>query len=462
MTEAPRAAPEGRFQVDAVTWLLLYLVVLYAIPSRLVIPALGSAGAPSMVLGLLSLLGWGLYQLSRSRASDELHAFPVRRASVFFVICVCISYVVAMTRPIDGDEVSPADVALLSVLSWSGTLLVANDLTPSLGRLRRLVHGLVWAGGLVGLLGLIQFVTGDVVIDRVAIPGLTSVEFESFERGGFVRPSGTATHPIEFGIILAMVLPFALHMAYEGAGRSRLMRWAPAVILGVSIALTFSRSAYVSFVVGLLVLIVGWPTRRRLTFGIGILVVASLLFAAVPRLFGTINSLFRNVSNDPSISSRTGSYDLAFEFIAKAPLFGRGLGTFLPKYRIFDNQYLLLLVSVGLVGTLAVLWLFASGIRAALAARAGANDPIARDLGLSAAASVAAGAVSLTAFDAFAFPMAMGTLFLVLGVAGALHRLTGRSLVAPGLLDSVMTPQSGPRRGGHGVRGGADGHSHRS
>lgn len=386
-----------------------------------------------MVLGLVSFLGWSLYQLSRPRTSDLPYTFPVRRALVLFVLCVAVSYALAMIRPIDGDEVSPADVALLSVLSWSGTLLVAHDLLPSLSQLRRLVNGLVWAGGLVGLLGLVQFATGQVLIDGISIPGLTSVEFDAFERGGFVRPSGTATHPIEFGIILAMVLPFALHVAYMGTGRSRVLRWLPALILGVAISLTFSRSAYVSFVIGILVLMVGWPSRRRITFGAGIVVVAVLLFAAVPRLFGTISALFRNVGNDPSISSRTDSYNLAFEFFANAPIFGRGLGTFLPKYRIFDNQYLLLLVSIGVVGTMAAIWLFVSGVRVALSVYVRSDNSLAKDIGLTAAASVGAGASSLTAFDAFAFPMTMGTLFLVLGIAGALHRLSGLSMARPEL-----------------------------
>lgn len=411
---------------DAVTWVMVYMVFLYAIPSRLVIPALGSAGAPSLVIGLASFLGWAIYQIGQPRSlSGPFESRPVRKALVAFLICVAISYALAMAGPIDADEVSPADVAVLSVLSWSGTLLVANDGIPSLSRAGTLAHRLAWVGGLMGLLGLAQFLTNDILIDRIMIPGLRVVEFEVFERGGFIRPSGTATHPIEFGIILAMMLPFALHSAYLGRGRNLFTRWFPALVLGVSIALTFSRSAYLSVAVAVLILIIGWPGKRRISFAVGLVLLCAMLFAAIPRLFGTIGSLFRNVGNDPSIASRTDSYDLAFEFIAQSPLFGRGLGTFLPKYRIFDNQYLVLLVSVGVLGTAAAVILFLTGIRASLLAARGDADEGTRDLGLTIAASIAAGAVSLATFDAFAFPMTMGTLFLMLGFAGGLSRLTG-------------------------------------
>lgn len=410
---------------DAVTWAMVYLVFLYAIPSRNVIPALGSAGAPSMVIGLVSLLLWGMFQLRRGSSDTLFQARPVRQTLVAFLVCVCIAYVMGMVRPIGADEVSPADVGLLSVLSWSGTLLIVNDGVATIDRLRTLASRVAWAGGLLGLLGLIQFVTNDVLVDRIVIPGLRTAEFALEQRGGFVRPSGTASHPIEFGIILAMVLPFALHAAFHGTGRSPLLRWAPALVLGISIALTFSRSAYVGLAVALVVVAVGWPAKRRVNVAAGVAVLCVALFAAVPRLFGTISSLFRNVGNDPSIASRTDSYDIAWEFIAKAPLFGRGLGTFLPKFRIFDNQYLLLMVSIGLVGTLAAVLLFVAGITGALkGAKLSGNAEI-RDLGFAIAASISAGAVSLATFDAFAFPMTMGTLFLVLGMAGALYRLVG-------------------------------------
>lgn len=412
-------------RLDAVTWLIAYVVTLYAIPSQLVVGALGSAGAPSMLFGLLSFGVWALYQLGRpTRFGDPLdRSSPVRRALVGFLICVGISYVVGMSRPIDADEISPADVALLSLLSWSGTLLIAHDGLLSIDRVRTLAVRISWAGALMSLLGLVQFLTNDVIIDRISIPGLREAEFEVFSRGDFVRPSGTATHPIEFGIILTMLLPFALHAAFHGRHRNQLTRWLPLLLLATATALTLSRSAYVCAAVAILVLLIGWPAQRRRVFLIGALGLGLAMFAAVPRLFGTINSLFRNVGEDPSISSRTDSYSFALEFILRDPLFGRGVGTFLTKYRIFDNEYLGMLVAIGIVGTAAFLVLAGTGFVVGFKTALSDLDPETKDLGLSIAASLAAGAVSLATFDGFAFPMTMGTFFLVLGLSGAVYRL---------------------------------------
>ncbi len=422
----------GRRRTDAVTWLTLYIVVLYAIPTRLVIDALGSAGAPSMLMGLLSFGGWVLMHVSAT--SDEGRAAEgpsVRTVLVAFVICVGFSYIAGTSRPIDADEISPGDVAVLSVLSWVGTSLIANDGIASIRRAQVLTRRLAWAGGALGILGLAQFATGQSLIEWISIPGLRTGAFEIFTRDGMVRPSGTATHPIEFGIILTMLLPLALHVAFTDRTMRAWLRWLPVLVLSVAVALTFSRSAYVSIVVAIVILLIGWPPRRRIAFAIGTGTLALLLFAAVPRLFGIINSLFRNVGNDPSISSRTDSYELFWEFFSRWPIFGRGLGTFLPKYRIFDNEYLGLLVGVGIVGTIAFIVVIGAGAYSAIRVHRTNGDSAVRDLGLTLVASIAAGAASLTAFDAFAFPMTMGTLFLLLGLAGALSRMTPATETPP-------------------------------
>ena len=169
MTEPPSGLlrPAG---IDAVAWLTLYIVVLYAIPSRLVFGPLGGAGAPSQVVGLLSLMWWGAYHLGRSRRTS-LGIQPVRLATGVFLICVGVSYVVAMVRPIEYDEVSSADLALVAMASWIGTLLIASDGIADRDRLGVLVRRLTIAGGLLALLGIAQFIFKQSFVNLIQIPG---------------------------------------------------------------------------------------------------------------------------------------------------------------------------------------------------------------------------------------------------------------------------------------------------
>lgn len=429
----PRVAPTT-VRVDAVGWLTAYVVLLLFIPSRFIVGPLGSAGAPSMLFGLGSLVLWALLLVGAMRQASS-GPQPIRIALGTFLLCVGISYALAMAGPMSFDEVSPADVALLALASWSGTLLLTHDTIPSHSRLDTLLWRVAVCGALIALLGIVQVLTRQLWVDQLAIPGLTSAPGYSLAaRGGFPRPAGTSTHPIEYGVILAMMLPIVLHVGFHHAHRGGIVRWLPALPVVAIIPLTSSRSAYLGALIALLVCFIGWNARRRMqVLGVG---VAGLLAMTVvtPNLLNSITRLFTGAAEDPSITSRTDGFSLAGQFIAQSPFFGRGLGTFLPKYRIFDNQYLLLLVTIGIVGTLAFV---AVGITAAVVLarlRLTVRHEATRDLAMALVAAVCAGFACLFMFDAFAFPMTTGTLFLMLGIGGALWRLEQR---VPAGLDAV-------------------------
>lgn len=406
---------------DAVTWLTVYVVLLFAVPSKLVIGPLGSAGAPSMVFGLGCLLLWVLMLVATTVGAPG-RPRPIQIALAAFAVSAGVSYVVAMSRPIVSSEISPADVALLALLAWSGTLLLAHDGIASQARLDVLVWRLALAGGVLAVLGIAQFALGQLFVDQITVPGLTLTgPFEFTERNGRYRPPGTATHPIEYGVLVAMLLPPALYVAFQHTGRPRFLRWAPALALLLLVPLTGSRTTYVGVAIGVVVLILGWPRpRRRALLTIGGLGAAAMLVTA-PGMAASILGLFADADQDPSVASRTSSVSAAGEFIARDPLFGRGLGTFLPTYRIFDNQYILLLVTVGIVGTVLFAGLWLTTLRRLFRVRSASSDERTRSLATALAASVSAGFVSLSFFDAFAFPMTMGTLFLLIGLSGALR-----------------------------------------
>jgi O-antigen ligase len=410
-------------EVDAVAWLTFYLILLLFVPSRLIFGPLGSAGAPSILFGLDSLFVWFLLRIGATQTTPS-GLQPIRIALLMFLLSAGISYLSAMSAPMSSDEISPADVALLAVASWSGTFLLSHDFIFDRKRLDTLIWRLCVCGGLIALLGIVQVLTRKVWVDQFSIPGLTgSPAYGLNSRGGFPRPVGFATHPIEFGTLIAMILPLALYVGFTHSGRRLIVRWLPAGALAALVPLTSSRSAYLGAAIGLVICMAGWSKARRLKvlglIGVGI----GAMSVVTPNLVSSIIGLFSGAGDDPSVESRTGSFALAIQFIEQKPWFGRGLGTFLPKYRIFDNEYLLLLVTVGIIGTVAFLALGVTAFATLLSLRARIVDEGSRDLAMALAASCAAGFACLFMFDAFAFPMTMGLLFLVLGMGGAFRRI---------------------------------------
>ncbi len=415
---------------DGATFLTAYVVLLLALPSRLIIGPLGAAGTPANVVAVSGAVWW-LWARAADVERTRTRAHPVRTAMLVFVLAVAVSYVAAMTRAIGGDEVSTANTGLLLIAGWLGVVLVADSGVSSMDRLEVLLRRLAVGGGLVALLGLLQFATGRAYTDLIQIPGLTTnaTLTSVLSRDSYVRPSGTALHPIEFGVSMNILLPICLHVALTATDLGRFRRWFPVAAIAMAIPLSISRSAIVGGVVVLAVLLPTWPRRTRLgalVFG-GIGMVA--VFLTVPGMLGTITKLFTGISSDDSALSRTNSYPLAWEFISRSPAFGRGFQTFLPSYRILDNQYLGLLIEIGFVGVIALLGVFVTAFVTAFVARSRFTDARSRSAAAALAASVAAPAACLAFVDGFSFPLMAGLTFFSCGLIGTVyaHSITARS-----------------------------------
>jgi O-antigen ligase len=342
---------------------------------------------------------------------------------VVFVASVTMSYVAAMTRPIASNEVSTAQTGMLLIAGWLGVVLVTDNGIASMDRLEVLMRRMAIGGGLVAALGLIQFATGRAYTDLIQIPGLTTnaTLTSVLSRDSYFRPSGTALHPIEFGVAMNILLPICLHVALTATDLSKFRRWFPVVAIAMAIPLSISRSSIVGVVVVLAVLLPTWTRRTRIGALIFSGVTMVMVFLMVPGMLGTITKLFTGISNDSSALSRTNSYPLAWEFISRSPAFGRGFQTFLPSYRILDNQYLGLLIETGFVGVLALLGLFVTAIATAFVARSRFTDVRSRSAAAALAASVAAPAACLAFVDGFSFPLMAGLTFLSCGLIGTVY-----------------------------------------
>ena len=409
--------------LDAGSILTVYLVLLFFVESRLGIPGLGGAGNPAVLLGCAGFGWWVFYHAQRPVRTGNGRQ-PLRFALLVLLVAFLLSYVAAMSRPISGIEAGTANLGLVGLVGLLGVALLLNDGVQTFDRFNRLIDRVVLFAAAVAVLGILQFLTNDPLLRSFQVPGLVpNAPLGGLTmRSGFSRPFGTALHPIEFGAVITTVLPLAITRARLRT-RHRLVHWLPVAFLGMAVLLSISRSAVVCGVCGLAVLAIGWDARARLAL-LGAIVAAVVVVAVtVPSMLGSLTALFVQSSDDGSVASRTGSYPMAWEFFSTSPVFGRGYSTFLPMYRIFDNQYLLLLVEVGLAGLVAVMTVLGTAIYCAAHAGRLSAEPSVRAWSRGLIAAIAAGALGLAFYDGFSFPMASGVLFVALGLAGALRRL---------------------------------------
>lgn len=426
----------------AVAFIIVYAFLLLCIPSQLIIRALGAPGNPANLWGLLALTWWII--ATAGGLNPTIRPSPVRVLALTLALAVLASYVVGMANgwyapvglkqetddilnlvPVTVTElsdrsISAADRGLLSMGGWLGIVLLATDGLRGWPDIERLTRWITWFAGFVAAIGILQFFTGMNIASYFTIPGLSAnADFGAASIRSVVRRvSSTAVHPIEFGVVLSALFPLALHVAITHWPKKSTS--IPAVLIGIAIPMSVSRSAILGLIVSLTILIAGWPKAWRIKALILTPIAAVVMRLMIPGLLGTILSLFTNISNDPSVEGRTADYDVVLSMARDHILFGRGLFTFLPElYRILDNQLLLSLVELGLVGLSCVLLLFAGAFISARIARRKTTSASNRNLALSISAGVAGIVVSYATFDAWGFPMAAGTTFLLVGMAGS-------------------------------------------
>lgn len=429
MREATPAVVGRPLVPDALGLLTVYLVLLLAVPSSVRITALGSLGRPSLLWGVLIFGAWLLWRLQARPGDLSVARQPVRLAFFALFAVALVSLAAALLRGQPPDQVSPAVTSVIRLLSWSGPLLCAMDGLRTREDVFTMVRRVALAGGLLAAFGLLQFVSGQSLLDWIrSIPGL-EVEADSgvAVRGAFTRASGTAIHPLEHATALAASLPLAMAVAIIGRkrwgapDRSMLGWWAVAVIALGSV-LAVSRSAVIGLGVAVLATIPALPKRlRTVLIGSGV-AMAAVAVAGLPGLMGTVVGLFAP-SGDASIQSRTDALARVPEFLRTSPVYGAGFGTFLPRYYIFDNEWVLLLVELGILGALSFAALFGFSMASGARAASGSSDPDWQLLVRALAASVLTVAVCFAFFDGLSFPIAAGLAFLLFGVCGAVRAI---------------------------------------
>jgi len=428
-TAVPLLSPAGvttrRPRLDAVTLLSCYLILLLIVPAWLTVPSLGSAGEPAALFAALLFF----YYLLAWLASGPVLASgrqPVRAAMILFACAVLAAYVSANRVALATTVSNGADRGLISLAGWAGVLLLAADGISSVARLVSLLRCLVRCATAVAAFAVVQFCTGLNAVRLITIPGLTSLAdiTNVVPRDQLNRVAATTLDPIELAVVLAISLPFALYLARRARPGHRVWPWCQVAVISAALPVTISRTAVLAVVVLAAVLLPAWPRRDRLAACVAGAAALVAVSVGIPHLARAFATLITGISGDSSTLSRTAAFSSAVPFIGQHPWLGTGLGTFYPQVYFFtDDEYLLALIEIGVVGLAALLLLLATGWVSARRARRASADPEVRELAQCVAAALAVSAVCFATFDALGFPVAAGLTFLVLGCSGALLRL---------------------------------------
>ena len=423
MTATTLAPPSTR-QWDGATLITLWLLATFLIPQDWVFPAGGAIARPAVLVGGICAFAYALSRCVPSMVPPGRN--PVALGLYAFLTVLILSVTLSYNRDLQGYEINGGYREIIYFLSMTGVALIASAI-PDRHRIEVVLQRTVMCGGAVAFVALLQFYIGFDLMQIVEYPGLVLHQdlIRSGQRSGFSRSTGTTAHAIELGIIMAMILPIALHYAlHEPVRRRAILFWTMAGLMAATLPTTVSRSAAVAVGLSLGALVPVWSGRQlvRAAMAGGLLTV--VIYASRPTLLGSILALFRNAGEDNSISGRTDDYDIAFSFVAERPVFGRGAGTWsADSDLLLDNQFLLSLLEIGWLGVLTMTGMYGLALLVAREIRFEAPDDPTRHLGQVLFGSLLAGVITMFFVDAFFYAMHTGLTFFLIGVIGGLYRV---------------------------------------
>lgn len=454
VAEAPRSRLSRRLrgrQPDAAALLTGYLALAFFIPSNLTLPGMGGVGTPANVFALLGLI-WYLATWLTGRIRPAAGTRLPRVVMWLLAVSVLASYLVNATRGSTHKEVLAADRGLIGLLVWVSIVVLVSAGIQDRTRLDVLLRRAVVMGSVVAAFGYYDFFTATNIAEHITIPGLqsSSAQIAAMDRGAFTRPRSTTAHPLEFGGMLAILVPFAVHQAFDPVRKhlSGWRRWGPVALMGGALPLTVSRTSIIGALIVVLVMVPRWKPQRRWAAMALILGSVAVFKVIIPGLIGTITNLFASFlsNSDSSTQARTVKYSAIVPYLNEHLWFGRGFGTFIPELYFFtDNQYMLTLAEMGVLGLVALIALFVTGIHTGGAVRRLARTESDRELGQAFLASALVALVISATFDALSFPMYAGIFFLVLGAGGSYLGFVRREAAAAAA--TATAAQTGGSRG---------------
>ncbi|HEY9314825.1 O-antigen ligase family protein [Williamsia sp.] len=396
--------------VDRAPWLLRAVAVtVFLIPPNFVFAPLGANGFVAMILALfvfglwITSAAWGLHDPVGFRN-------PARLALGILWFVTAASYVVMSAGPAGLAGRMSADRWVLTLMAITGIALTTAEFVRGPAAIRSLIRAMTWGATLCAMIAICQFAFG---IDPVkwiseALVGMTdnggNTTFQT--RAEFTRVAGTMFSPIELGVVMSLMLPFAVWRGLFDRSRYRWLPWAQCVFIAAAAVCTVSRSMLLSLLVVCLFSIPFLPRTARLWAAVAVPVAVVAVFVTVPGMIATLKGTLTVGSADPSITTRLNNYPRVEAMVSDRPWFGTGPGTYLPEnaLKILDNQYLKSSVEMGIAGAVAVALFFGLTAFAGLLAARHFRDPEMKALAGAVFGAGSASLVASAAFDSFSFP----------------------------------------------------------
>jgi len=291
---------------------------------------------------LIFAVGLWLYKWIIYRKQPGYISTPLDIPIIFYIViafCLLIINSPIMSIGIAGFR------QVVQQIFWY--FLVAQ-LFSSSKNVRWLLYITVFIGGLLGFHGIYQYIT------KAEMP---SYWVDRLEAGITTRVFSIIGSPNILGSLMVLLIPISISfIVSENKLLKKYLFGIIALVMCVTLVFTSSRSAWIGFVVAMVVYF--WLKDKRLIILLALLIFVA--YAFVPTIANRVNYL---ISPEYLVSSAAGGrvarWAIGLNVLKQNPIFGLGLGQFggavaqnfkIPNAFYIDSYFLKIAVEMGLVG----------------------------------------------------------------------------------------------------------------
>lgn len=425
-----------------VPWAMaVFLAMLFLMPfDQISLPGGSLTGSPDRVLLIVIGLLWCATLAVGNRSARS----PTRLTSIhvigllFFALC-CASVAVNGHALANLTELQPVLKKLVLLASflvflWIAACVIRPGEAARYGVLIVILAVIAALGAIVEYrLHYNVFYAGWGKVFSVTLPP----QFDMKDDIGRLTVVGPTSQPLELAALISMAIPFAIVGMLDAGGRRRVLYALAVAVLVAGGLATGRKTAVVAPIVGVAVLCAYRPRAMWRGLKLAAIPLAVVTHFAAPGAIGAALHWLNpaTATTVHTTSDRLARYDAVRPDVFSHLLLGRGFQSYDPhKYRVLDNEFLGILIGVGVIGLLAYALLYLAIFRSAHRVISGVN-PRRASLALASASAVTIALVANALFDTLSFPHVPYLVFFIAAMVIALDKpSTATSSVAgPGL-----------------------------
>lgn len=402
-------------------YVILFLPVIGEL-SRL--PYLGENGI--LLSDLIIALFIGIWLIKKILTYEKIQPNIFSKPLLFFSLIGIFSLIQSLLF-LKPTEVLSGSFYLVRFIEYTLLALTIPDLVNSKKQIDHIVLASIISAVLLAIGGFIQL---------LVYPDLGNLVEFGWDPHKY-RLVSTWLDPNFIGGFLAFMLMIVLsYLLYTKKLNQKILLFIVIVILGTALFLTYSRSGYIAFAAGLLVLGI-LKSRKLIIIGLLITVLGlSLSLRAQQRVGDLMQSITAFVTNssttaDPTAQLRIQSWNQTLSLIQKRPILGSGYNTlryvkfnegFVSETDIHsasgsDSSILTILATTGILGIIPFLLLYWQLLKSSfLSWKNKTSPPFKKALGLGLFSGTIALIVHATFVNSLLFPQIMIFLWIYAGV----------------------------------------------